>query len=325
VTTVGEILELLHDRRRVPVVLLTRYLVWCRVTEDDGQGRENTMAVNMSRTEPLGVPEVDATLAPSGDQGIPYGDMTLLFDLMPVLAASTVRVGELIAVADRPGWQVWIRLTPQLSFPPLPLDRSFGLFPLPDEPAEWEIVIDRELGIVAALRCRVGEDVVGVLEVQEVREEHGILLALQEEHFGEPMDPADVVGADRPARPFELPNAVRDANIVVDDDVVASMAASTGACWIVIECADAASARGAVDAARAAVWTIPHPEEPEDPLPSFVSDAEDRPGGSSFWFDMADAEAYDGLVEEVLTAIVVAAAASGLRDARITSPFEEGV
>ncbi|HUP68817.1 MAG TPA: hypothetical protein VM142_03270 [Acidimicrobiales bacterium] len=45
----------------------------------------------------------------------------------------------------------------------------------------------------------------------------------------------------------------------------------------------------------------------------------DGPGRSSFWFDMADAEAYDGLVEEVLEAIVSAAAAPGLTDGNIRS------
>lgn len=48
-----------------------------------------------------------------------------------------------------------------------------------------------------------------------------------------------------------------------------------------------------------------------------MSDATDGPGRCSFWFDMADADAYDGLVEEVLETIVSAAAASGLTDGHI--------
>ena len=55
-----------------------------------------------------------------------------------------------------------------------------------------------------------------------------------------------------------------------------------------------------------------------------MSDATDGPGRSSFWFDMADAEAYEGLVEEVLHAIVSAAAASGLTDGHIRSETPDG-
>lgn len=72
-------------------------------------------------------------------------------------------------------------------------------------------------------------------------------------------------------------------------------------------------------AARKALFTIPHPEEPSDPLPSFASEIEVGQRGPTFWFDIADAEAYDGLLDQVVSALAGALEAAGV-EGRLTWP-----
>jgi hypothetical protein len=61
-----------------------------------------------------------------------------------------------------------------------------------------------------------------------------------------------------------------------------------------------------MDAARAAALTVPHPEEPDDPAPNFVSDATDAGGLVAFWIDLKDCDAYPGLAQAMRDAIVAA-------------------
>ena len=74
---------------------------------------------------------------------------------------------------------------------------------------------------------------------------------------------------------------------------------------------DDARAELAMAAARDALFAVPHPEEPDDPLPSVGSDITTTGDGVMFWFDIADAEAYDGLIDEVVQAMVGALAREG--------------
>lgn len=55
-----------------------------------------------------------------------------------------------------------------------------------------------------------------------------------------------------------------------------------------------------------ALFSVPHPEEPDESLPSFVSGVTMGARGPTFWFDIADAEVYDGLLEQVLETVVQA-------------------
>jgi hypothetical protein len=99
----------------------------------------------------------------------------------------------------------------------------------------------------------------------------------------------------------------------VQDGFADYVAASTGA--VIVELRDTGdpdAAKRALIAARRALFAIPHPEEPDDPLPSFASEVEVHDTGASFRFDIADAESYDGLVDEVIAALVSAIETEGV-------------
>jgi hypothetical protein len=101
--------------------------------------------------------------------------------------------------------------------------------------------------------------------------------------------------------------------IEVDDGLLDYMAGSTGALHLVLRDTDDPDlALEAMRQAKAALFTIPHPEEPDDPLPSFASAVTAGAAGVTFWFDIADAEAYEGLLEQVLATVVRALEKSGV-------------
>jgi hypothetical protein len=113
----------------------------------------------------------------------------------------------------------------------------------------------------------------------------------------------------------------RPVSITVDEGLVARMKANSGACHVQLQgAADAEVARLAMTKARQAVLRIPHPEEPSDPLPSFASNVVDSGSGPQFWFDVADAEAYDGLVETIVDTMVLAVREAGLVSGQLTWP-----
>lgn len=98
--------------------------------------------------------------------------------------------------------------------------------------------------------------------------------------------------------------------------------ADTGGCTLQIqEASDPAAALEALGAAARALMAIPHPDEEDEPLPSSVSPIRDHPLGPFISFDIADAEAYDGLLERVLEAIHAAVATADL-DGILTSVGE---
>src|SRR5438874_641240 len=90
-------------------------------------------------------------------------------------------------------------------------------------------------------------------------------------------------------------------SVTTDDGLLDRMKASTGVCRVQLrEAVDPADAMLGLARARRAIFGIPHPEEPSDPLPSYASEVVDTGGGPQFCFDVADAEAYEGLVERIL-------------------------
>jgi hypothetical protein len=95
----------------------------------------------------------------------------------------------------------------------------------------------------------------------------------------------------------------------------------TGAARVRLEGVSAGLATTALEAAGRAVTAIRHPEEPDGPLPSYVSQVESVDGGFELWFDIADAEVYDGLLDSV-EAAVVAAITSVLDHGRLVVPAD---
>jgi len=71
---------------------------------------------------------------------------------------------------------------------------------------------------------------------------------------------------------------------------------------------------------EALIFRVAHPEEPSDPFASFASDVAPGPNGPGFWVDMADAEAYDGILEEALGRVLAALAQSGVTEGCLTWP-----
>lgn len=89
--------------------------------------------------------------------------------------------------------------------------------------------------------------------------------------------------------------------------------------FVIEEASDPNTAVRAVDEARRRVAAIRHPEEGGQHA-SYISGTELEPAGPTFWVDMADAEAYPGVLEEVLEAVVSALEDSGLEDALLSYP-----
>jgi hypothetical protein len=74
------------------------------------------------------------------------------------------------------------------------------------------------------------------------------------------------------------------------------MRQSSGAIHFELRGADGgARARQGMAHARREIFRLRHPDQPEEPFASFVSDLEVGLNGPGFWVDMADAEAYDGV------------------------------
>ena len=64
--------------------------------------------------------------------------------------------------------------------------------------------------------------------------------------------------------------------------------------------------------AAEAVFDVPHPEEPEDPLPNYVSPVEQTAEGHSFWIDAKDELDDPGVAQQVLESITDALTAAGV-------------
>jgi hypothetical protein len=106
--------------------------------------------------------------------------------------------------------------------------------------------------------------------------------------------------------------------IEVDAGVLEAMRANTGAIRLLIV-SDTESISGALQDACRRIFDIRHPEEPDDPFASWVGPVEPAGDGWVLSLDMADAEAYDGILEAVLHSIVEALEGAGVADAVVAA------
>lgn len=98
----------------------------------------------------------------------------------------------------------------------------------------------------------------------------------------------------------------------VADGLIEYMSENTGHVEVQLRDApDADLAVVAMEAARKALFGIPHPEEPDDPLPSTVGEVRTGERGPTIDFDIHDAEVYDGLLETVVLTLKAAIEAAG--------------
>jgi len=106
---------------------------------------------------------------------------------------------------------------------------------------------------------------------------------------------------------------LRRVAIVIAEDVEAHIRTHSGGIVLhVTSPADAALLAAGLKAAVSAILQIPHPEEPSEPYASFV-----RCSATEIHADMPDAEAYDGVLDAFLNAVVDGLASSGVTDALI--------
>ena len=108
--------------------------------------------------------------------------------------------------------------------------------------------------------------------------------------------------------------------IEVDPQIVDTWRASSGSLRVRFDGVNPDDAIDAAKAARAAVCGFPHPEEPEDPLASWVGPVEIVSGGAEFGFDAGDAGVYDGVFEALAAAMASAVEAEGVVAGRLTAP-----
>ncbi|HET7486388.1 MAG TPA: hypothetical protein VFJ85_00565 [Acidimicrobiales bacterium] len=99
---------------------------------------------------------------------------------------------------------------------------------------------------------------------------------------------------------------------LAEDDIVERMESESGACRFVLRGAtDPAVARAAMQRAAEAVFTVPHPEEPDEPLPNFASAVTDTEDGPSFWIDCKDELEDPDIAQAVVDAMLGALTAAG--------------
>lgn len=108
--------------------------------------------------------------------------------------------------------------------------------------------------------------------------------------------------------------------IEIDGGMLDYMRGSSGAIEVEVRGADIQLAVRGLEEASREIARIPHPEQPDHPYASFTSPVEVGPRGPSVWFDMADAEVYDGLLEGVLHMVLAALDAVGLLTGVVTWP-----
>ncbi len=94
---------------------------------------------------------------------------------------------------------------------------------------------------------------------------------------------------------------------------------SGGALDFVVTGAESGPARRGLETAVENVFQIPHPDEPEDPLPNYASDIVDRPDGAEVWFDIADYAEEPEILQHVVEAVVRGLTTAGITDATLTN------
>jgi hypothetical protein len=102
----------------------------------------------------------------------------------------------------------------------------------------------------------------------------------------------------------------------VDDEALGTMRANSGAIHLVVISA-VDDARVGLEEALRRIFEIPHPEEPDEPLASWAGPVEPVDDGWGLLLDLADAEAYEGILEAVLDVVVQALERTGVLDALV--------
>jgi hypothetical protein len=93
--------------------------------------------------------------------------------------------------------------------------------------------------------------------------------------------------------------------VQVEDGIFQRMEGQNGACRFVLRgSSDPEVARAAMSRGAQAVFDVPHPEEPDDPLPNFASSVTQTPDGPSFWIDCKDELDDPDVAADVVAAIV---------------------
>lgn len=134
-----------------------------------------------------------------------------------------------------------------------------------------------------------------------------------------PMMAVDLArSADSDQRVDSIGVAAAPSRLQVAPGLADYIASSSGAVQLRLEGSTVNGFEG-MRLARSAIFEVPHPEEPSDPLPSFASTVKIVDGAPGFWFDAADVEAYDGLIDQVI-AVTVAALESSGADGLLTWP-----
>lgn len=101
--------------------------------------------------------------------------------------------------------------------------------------------------------------------------------------------------------------------IRVDAALLDYMRANSGAIHVEVrEAGDGELAARGLERGREHVFRIPHPEQPDEPYCSFAAPVTMGTSGPTFWFDMADAEVDEGILERALQALL-----SGLEEAGV--------
>lgn len=77
---------------------------------------------------------------------------------------------------------------------------------------------------------------------------------------------------------------------------------------------------GALEVARRRIARIRHPDEPDEPFASFISEVRAFGEGWTFAVDMADAEAYDDILERTLACLVGALEETDVESAEVSFP-----
>ena len=114
-----------------------------------------------------------------------------------------------------------------------------------------------------------------------------------------------------------------DRSVDVDERMLAYMRANSGHVSFVVRGGPVDRVRSALELARRRVARIRHPEEPAEQFASFISGIEALDdGGWSFSVDLADAEAYEGILERALDGVVSALKEASLES--VTLSFPEG-